>query len=603
MAKGRSDDPQYFIHVPTPEGYATPYTVVPTDPLKLHLGIITTLYTIDPIFKERHAEKKTGSRLLQPIRGPENLVRNFFDTTDLAQDLKGYMQELELELRASGDVGEHLVAILEAISSELPQLFEHISLGEIHRSGGALKGFCGKIKAACNKIAGELRVKSETIDGLTLSNDRVLDTIQNLNAAHQEMYIKWGVAVEGVLKHHRQITELGREVDGALDEARKSHGEIVNFLNPESPALFEISEYLREGDGEFALAVSRFLDNPAACPDIKGFIARAHVLMGKARQMESDIRDRWQKVHDTYMPSVGQVMQDIELYAHLLTDAYMQFARFRTELGADAVKPYELDAETLCSEKDFNDALKLVSDTGEAGEELKQKIEDQLERLSALVTKAPPSLPRNMAESFQMALYNIRMCEDALSIPYSDCATLTAPIVGGSQNGHVDPKRVETLYGIIIGIAYPLTCSSQNFAQTTVHSLLHIAEKLGKCTEEEVRLYRKALAKRLHRSGERVTASVDPETEKGNQIKLWKNASKGVLWVQYRNKGKWCLKLVESAAPRALELMEKHDIKVRAVCEAKEARDAEKKLLKESEGRWCRCRPQGGGDTEDDDEE
>ncbi|GEM_PF-7103821 len=597
MGKGRSEDPPYFIYIPTPDGYGSPYTIVPTDPLKLHIGVLTSLYTLD--IKD---SKKTGGKIFKPVKGLEHVARPFLDTTDLVQELKGHMQELALELCEGGDVGEHLTPILEAIQGELPQLFEHIALGEMHWAEGVLKGFSGKMKDALTKLALELKVRDSTIEGVNLTNERLLDTQKSMETYQQDIYINWAAAVEEILLYYGQIMALKEEVAGAFGEAKKSRGQIMSLTDAENPEFTEIMTYLREGDGEFTLAVTRFLEDPSSPKDIQSHIARAHVLMDRARQLEQETRNSWQKTHDTFVPMMEQISYDIVLHTGRLADAYVRFVRFRTELGANAIKPYELDEiHALCSEVDFNRSLALVMDPQSSGEALKQEIDEQLGRISSLIRKAPPSLPYFMVESFQMTLYTIRMCEDALSIPHSHGGVSNHPITESDSNGYVDLKRVETLYEIIIGIAYPLTCSSMNLAQSTIHSMLHIAEKLGRCTEDEVRLYRKALTKRLHHGGERVTAFIDPETEKGNQIKLWKN-TKGALWVHYRNKNKWCLKLVESAAPKALQLMIKHELTAQAICKAKEARIAEKELLKKTENKYCRCRQEKGEEADDDEE-
>jgi hypothetical protein len=120
MAKGRSDDPAYFIKVPTPDGYGNPYTIVPTDPLKLHLGILTSIFAID-----EKDSKKTGSRIVKQVHGIDHVVRPYVDTTEITSILRDEMQRLALDLAGDhGDVGEHIINLLEVFEQELPQIFD-----------------------------------------------------------------------------------------------------------------------------------------------------------------------------------------------------------------------------------------------------------------------------------------------------------------------------------------------------------------------------------------------------------------------------------------------------------------------------------------------
>lgn len=355
MAKSRADDPLYFIKVPTPDGYQQSYTWVPTDPLKLHLGVLTSLFAVD-----EKDSKKTRDRILKQVHGIDHVVRPYVDTTDISSNLRVDMQQLSLELVGDhGDVGERITALVNVFAQELPQLLDMVGQGAMDTAEKVAHALAQKIRTVSLDIASRLSVSEQTVAGMADAVQKAEDKLRSLDEVHLQIYRNWSNAVHTINDAIAKIQGLFQCLDQAIDEARKLRAQLDTLTNTYDDEFLSAVEYVQEQGGEFQIIALTYLSDTAAVPDILEHVARAQSSLDILQRKEQEIQKTWSAFKNKSILDTAATSTHLDTFKGYLEAGYINFSSLAKQLGPEAVKPYELNgSEIFCTQSEFESAEK-----------------------------------------------------------------------------------------------------------------------------------------------------------------------------------------------------------------------------------------------------
>ncbi|MBI2645258.1 hypothetical protein HYW94_03755 [Candidatus Uhrbacteria bacterium] len=553
MAKGRSDDPMYFLKIPIkPDGI---HLVPNVDPLKLHLGVLTNIFEVD------HKDtKKTGSRVFKQVLGIEHVIRKYVDTTEIVSILRVEMQKLALELVGDhGDVGEHIIELLGVFEQELPQLFDMIGQGAMDEAEKVANALTGKVRNVALRITSQLSVAD-----IVVSNAEAVDETR-------EQFLKnWSQAVLMIVRALGEIKELYQLLDGVLADVSLACGTWEHMENAEDEQFSRALACIGR-DGEFRKFASAYVADSSSysSEDASCLLERAENVVHELQVSERKVHDEWHVLKEETLSKISGVNQTITRLRSELDHGLGDFCEYAEKLVSTTLKPYQLKGDDICTQEQFEEAEK----TPWTGVTCFQTVGAKTQEILRLLKTDPPQLPEKVKQALEFAKVQIEKVKDKL------------PEVGGSighshassSNGgnDFDDELIDYIYEIICCVGYVLTCNHKSNTCRGIHSMLHVASKLSVCggliTEKDIPSLRTSISKRARAQGECHKFVMQ---KKEDLIAAWETAQ-GVRWVTFEKKkdenkrGWWPLKFAKRAAPDTIRLMEKHGIETDEVLQAK----------------------------------
>lgn len=583
MAGGRSDDP-LFIKVPTPDGWGEPYQLVPVDPLKLHLGVITSFFQVD-----RKDSKHTGGRVIKPVHGPERVVRPFVDTTEISSVLRSEMQNLALELAGDhGEVGVHLVELIAVFEQELPELFEEIGIGSLAHAKPIMNALIGKLRNVALNIASQLSIAEVRAEAAEQG-------LQALDETRLQMFREWSRATLVIVRALDEVKKLYKSLDDTLTGVRLARKGWSSFEDVANNLLAEALSVIGEPDGTFTLFALQYLSDPDAFERDATLheVIRAEETIASLRVVEQRTDLEWKKIEQETIVSISEVSSAMSRLRDELNQGYRIFNQYAVQLKGGGLRPYQLEelnanGELVCTKEQFEDAEVHAVFPEWSADGCMNVVGGQIHNIEQILKIRPPRLPETVTRAIQFSEVLIGQIRERLNLKTPSRQEFLLPLP--SRNGHgasdLDVQLMQTRYEIICIVGYLKTCNNNALSATNMHSLLHIASKLPQCRglieEADIPLLRTPLSERSRMEGERI------KVEQREARQTWERVT-DVRWVAFQTHTGPRIKFAQCAGPDAIRFMEKHGISAADVIAASQEREQEKKQIYNELRHGCRC--------------
>lgn len=563
------------------------YDYIPVDPGRLHLGIVTELWV-------RSSERGNSIRFERaPWAG--HLTTSSFDPALMRETLQRIREEWETSLTAMGDVGEQL---WREQLRDLPweEVFNELARGRVEAANEHIQTILYTLLSLTASLVTELTKASVTAQNMLRTAELLSETIVQKETVTERIYLEWAEAADTIVSRVDQLSEIERGAISLRDRLVERRADLGRQIGDDTVEIMRLLQFL-DGDADiqgFLVAAYVARSAPEQREGMTSHIAEARRYIGICQSLLLRVQSEWKKGG----ADGSQILQEHGVVQSLTSDlniAVVTFRKHERQFGALAARPSDLLDGDIIPPDRYQRAEELLRDPGWAPDTACRRIQSLLGTVFDL-SDDTPVFSGDTAYAISQAEEAIRILEagpeergtvvptrsfrpkaagaraeaPSVSSPLRPSDTTAPADRAPAPVGEVDPRRVEELYELVCIVGYVLTSNAQYFAQSSIRAMLEVVQRIGCCSAEDVVLYLESVSERSKRDGERELI-----TDKSQVVARWRLTKCG--WVQFQNRGRWCLKLAQKRGAELAKAMRARGITDAMVREAQRARRTERR--------------------------